>query len=95
MYQEKKQHENKFFYGTSGLAIATAMALNLNISSKTNNLSDTMLTNIEALAVSESSEEFYEYTGGCEAVWDPTFCEGTKNDGTSCKHSYSTGSCNN
>ena len=76
----------KILYGLAVLAIAVVAAFNMNISSKGDGLSDLSLANVEALAQTETTEEFKEFTG-CDPKLTPSICKG-KN----CKtYSYASG----
>lgn len=70
-----------------GVAVVAAMALtagwNYNQNQNEVEMSDLALANVEALADSETDEEFYNKTG-CYAVWVDTTCHGK--DGNN--HSY-------
>lgn len=54
----------KILGGIVVLAIVAAAAWNVNISSKTNGMSNVMLANMEALAEESSSTPYYDCPGG-------------------------------
>ena len=64
-------------------AIAAAAGWNYQQNTNEVQLSDLALENVEALALGETDDEFYEKTG-CYAVWENTTCHGK--DGNS--HTY-------
>jgi len=74
---------NKKILAIAMVAIALTSGLSLSQSKKEACISDIVLSNVEALARSESSEEFYQHTG-CRAVWESVSCSGK--DGRT--HSY-------
>ena len=49
--------KNKIFGGIIVVVIAGAMALNVNFKAKNSDLSDILLANVEALAISEGGDE--------------------------------------
>ena len=61
-----------FFYGVAVLIIAVVAAVNVNLHSHKNGLSDVSLANVEALARVETTEEFAEI--GCEPLWEYDVC---------------------
>ena len=71
--------KTKIFGGIAVLAIAAAIAFNVNLSTKSNGLSDISLANVEALAQDENGDEtcgtkYSEWQNGDQYVveWDCT-----------------------
>ena len=86
----------KLFLVIGVTAFIAVVAVNVSIGLRNNALSDLVLANIEALAQTETSDEYKENTGGCDPSWDPKdVCRGQRPDGTSCAWGASIGTCTN
>ena len=64
--------KKKLLYGFAVLAIAAVAAVNVNLRSNRYGLSDVSLANVEALARTETTEEFAAI--GCECSEDKEYC---------------------
>ncbi|GHT71284.1 hypothetical protein FACS189455_2720 [Bacteroidia bacterium] len=70
--------KKKILIGFAALAIATVVALNVNISAQGEKLSDVSLANVEALADGEVSVGnicYYQYAAYCWQFWGTSDCE--------------------
>lgn len=79
---------NKKFFGVAVLAsvVISAAAWNFNQGKNEMKLNDLALANVEALARSETDEEFTQKTG-CYVVWENVTCHGK--DGNTHKYASS------
>ena len=71
--------KKKFLYGIAVLIISVVAAVNVNLSSKGNGLSDVSFANVEALAGAEKTTEELAALG-CEPVWEQEVCHANDND---------------